>query len=214
MKAQKSYISVMNNQNPHSAYLQLLTETISKLDTSNLNTLTEVFYEAYQNGAQFFIFGNGGSAATASHIAGDFVKGASRGLDKRFKFICLNDNTSAMMAISNDLSYEEVFIEQLKNFMNKGDIVIGISGSGNSVNVIKAMEYAKANGAKTLAFCGYKGGKIKDIADYSLHAEVMDMEIAEDIHLVGFHTIKQALITKIHGSLQVSMGATYDQRIK
>lgn len=204
----------MNSQAQHSNYLHLLTQTISKLDTNTLNSITEAFLDAYNRSAQFFIFGNGGSAATDSHIAGDFVKGASRGLDKRFKFICLNDNASAVMAISNDLSYEEIFIEQLKNFMNPGDVVIGISGSGNSINVVKAMEYAKNNGAQTIAFCGYKGGKIKEIADLSLHADVMDMEIAEDIHLVAFHTIKQALINEIHGSLNVSMGETYDQRIK
>lgn len=203
----------MNSTAQHSAYLQLLQESISKLDTEVLDRITQLFFEAYERGAQFFIFGNGGSAATASHIAGDYVKGASLGLDKRFKFICLNDNASAVMAISNDLSYEEIFIEQLKNFMHKGDVVIGISGSGNSINVLKAMEYAKNNGAHTLGFCGYKGGKLKELAELSLHAEVMDMEIAEDIHLIAFHTIKQALIKRIHGSMQVSMGSTYDARI-
>lgn len=204
----------MNSISQHKNYLQLLTETVSKLDAENLQKISEAFLDAYHRNAQFFIFGNGGSAATASHIAGDYVKGASRGLDKRFKFICLNDNASAVMAISNDLSYEEIFIEQLKNFMNEGDVVIGISGSGNSINVVKAMEYANQNKATTIAFCGYKGGKIKEMAQLSLHAEVMDMEIAEDIHLIAFHTIKQALIKELHGSLDVSMGSTYDQRIK
>src|SRR5690606_32486959 len=98
------------------------------------------------------------------HAAGDFLKGASYGLDKRFRMICLNDNLAAMMAIANDIGYEDIFIEQLKNFIGPDDLVIGISGSGNSENVVRAIEYAKNKGVKTMAMTGFKGGKISTMA--------------------------------------------------
>lgn len=203
----------MKSAAQHSDYLSLLKATLDKLSPENLENVTQAFLECYENGSSFYVFGNGGSAATASHMAGDFMKGASFGLEKRFKFICLNDNNSAMMAIANDISYDDIFVEQLKNFLQPNDLVIGISGSGNSNNVVKAMEYAKSKGVKTLALCGYSGGKIKQLADLNVHAEVNDMEITEDIHMVIFHTIKQALIKHLHGSNKVSMGSVYDSRL-
>ncbi|MCG9910774.1 MAG: SIS domain-containing protein [Flavobacteriales bacterium] len=204
----------MNSRLLHTEYLNLLKSTLDKLSAENLEKVTEAFLETYQNGGTFYVFGNGGSAATASHMAGDFVKGASSGLENRFRFICLNDNMSALMAIANDISYDDVFMEQLKNFVRKEDLVIGISGSGNSTNVVKALAYANEIGAKTLALCGYSGGKIKEISMYCIHAEVHDMEVAEDVHMVIFHTIKQALIKHLHGEKSVSMGKVYDERIK
>ncbi len=204
----------MNSTQQHTEYLKLLTATVQKLSAENLDEVTNAFLNTYQKGGTFYVFGNGGSAATASHMAGDFVKGASFGLEKRFKFICLNDNMSALMAIANDVSYDDVFVEQLKNFLQPDDLVIGISGSGNSANVVKALEYAKEKGVKTLALCGFGGGKIKTLADYCVHAEVNDMEITEDVHMVVFHTIKQALIKHLHGTSSVSMGAVYDSRVK
>ena len=204
----------MTSANQHTDYLSLLKTTVDKLSAENLEAVTNAFLACYQNGGTFYVFGNGGSAATASHMAGDFVKGASFGLEKRFRFICLNDNNSAMMAIANDISYDDVFVEQLKNFIEPNDLVIGISGSGNSTNVVKAMEYAKRQGVKTLALCGFSGGKIKQLADLNVHAEVNDMEITEDVHMVIFHTIKQALIKHLHGTAHVSMGSVYDERVK
>lgn len=204
----------MKSAAQHTNYLSLLKTTLEKLSAENLEAVTEAFLNCYHNEGTFYVFGNGGSAATASHMAGDFMKGASFGLEKRFKFICLNDNNSAMMAIANDISYDDIFVEQLKNFLQPKDLVIGISGSGNSMNVVKAMEYAKEKGAKTVALCGYSGGKIKQLADLNVHAEVHDMEITEDIHMVIFHTIKQALIKELHGSNSVSMGSVYDARLK
>ena len=197
----------------HTDYLSLLKSTLDKLSPENLENVSKAFLACYESGGTFYVFGNGGSAATASHMAGDFMKGASYGLEKRFKFICLNDNNSAMMAIANDISYDDIFVEQLKNFLQPNDLVIGISGSGNSNNVVKAMEYAKEKGVKTLALCGYSGGKIKQLADLNVHAEVNDMEICEDIHMVVFHTIKQGLIKHLHGTSSVSMGSVYDARL-
>ncbi len=125
----------------------------------------------------------------------------------------LVDNLPALMAIANDISYDDIFVEQLKNFIKPGDLVLGISGSGNSVNVIKAMEYAKQMGVQTVAFCGYKGGKIISIADIVVHSVAMDMEVAEDIHMIVFNIIKKEVMRRLHGK-SLSMGSTYDARVK
>jgi D-sedoheptulose 7-phosphate isomerase len=194
-------------------YFKKLADTLDKVDTGAIEKLAGMLMEAREHGNTIFIFGNGGSGATASHVTGDFLKGISWKLDKRFRVQCLNDNDSGMMAISNDLSYEEIFIEQLKAFVRKDDIVIGISGSGNSANVVKAMQYAASEGAKTVAFCGYRGGKIKDMATLAIHAPVEDMEVTEDVHIIIFHALKQSLMRRLKGN-DTSMGQTYDERIK
>jgi D-sedoheptulose 7-phosphate isomerase len=194
-------------------YFARVTDTLAKVDLNAVMKLTELLLEARDKENTIYIFGNGGSASTASHVTGDFLKGISYQMDKRFRVFCLSDNIPGMMAISNDLTYEEIFIEQLKAYLHKNDVVIGISGSGNSVNVVKAMEYASLQGAKTVAFCGFKGGKIKDIADLVIHVPISDMEITEDIHIIIFHTIKQQLIKHLKGN-SYTMGSTYDQRIK
>jgi len=194
-------------------YLALVKDTIDKLDRSQIEKTAEAFMRVYEAGKTIYIFGNGGSAASATHACGDFVKGASYGLEKRFKVMSLVDNLPALMAIANDISYDDIFIEQLKNFLQPEDLVIGISGSGNSINVVKAMEYAKQKGAQTIAFCGYKGGKIKEIADISVHSVAMDMEVAEDIHMMVFNVIKKEVMRRLHGG-NTSMGSTYDSRVK
>ena len=194
-------------------YFDRVSDTLKLLDTEAITKFIGQLLFAREQEKNIFIFGNGGSAASASHVTGDFLKGISYNMDKRFKIHCLNDNVSGMMAISNDLSYEEIFIEQLKAFLCKDDLVIGISGSGNSANVVKAMEYAQSKGAKTVAFCGYKGGKIKDIADHVIHAPINDMEITEDIHIIIFHAIKQIMMKELKGD-DFSMGKTYDERVK
>ena len=159
-------------------------DSIDKVEFSKVINLLE---EARKDGRQIFIMGNGGSAATASHYCGDFNKGISAYKDKRYRMICLNDNLPALLAYANDMSYADVFVEQLKNFYNPGDVVVGISGSGNSANVVNAMEWAKANGAVTIALTGYNGGKLKQIAEYGIHVPVDDMQITEDLHMVFDH---------------------------
>ena len=107
--------------------------------------------------------------------------------DKKFKFICLNDNIPSLMAYANDLSFEDIFVEQLKNFYQKGDIVIGISGSGNSMNVLKAIDYANENGGVTVGLTGYSGGKLIEMAQHNVHIPIDDMQIVEDLHMVLDH---------------------------
>ncbi len=207
-----SFILPMKNSD-FTTYFEKVAETLKKVDQEALDKLVEIIFECRDRGNSVYIFGNGGSAATASHIAGDFLKGISYQLEKRFKVICLSDNIPGTSAISNDLSYDEVFIEPLKTYLSKNDVVIGISGSGNSLNVVKALEYAKTSGATTVALCGFNGGKIKEISDHAIHVPINDMEITEDIHLIIFHAVKQKIIHKLKGE-NYSMGFKYDQRVK
>lgn len=163
---------------------QKVMDSIDKIEFSKVINLLE---DARKDGRQIFIMGNGGSAATASHYCGDFNKGISIFKDKRYKMICLNDNVPTMMAYANDAGYGSVFVGPLQNFFQPGDVVIGISGSGNSENVVRAIQWAKEHDAVTIAITGYDGGKLKSIADYGVHVPINDMQITEDIHMVLDH---------------------------
>jgi D-sedoheptulose 7-phosphate isomerase len=202
----------MNAHQHFEDYFKRLKSTIDKIEISSLEKAVDILLKVREEGKTTYIFGNGGSAANASHIAGDFLKGISYGLDKRFRVHCLNDNMAATTAITNDLTYEEVFVEQLMTFLNPGDVVIGISGSGNSANILKAMKWAKENGARTIGVMGYKGGKLIELVDTALLVPVNDMEITEDIHIVIFHAIKQYIIKKIKGDNSI-MGEAYEKRV-
>ncbi|MBE6413777.1 MAG: SIS domain-containing protein [Verrucomicrobiaceae bacterium] len=169
-------------------YIQDLTDALNKLDKNEINAFINTLEDARLAQKQIFIMGNGGSASTASHFVCDFNKGASFGMENpRYKFICLNDSVSTLTAYSNDVAYEDAFVELLKNYFQEGDVVIGISGSGNSKNVLKAIEYANNNGGKTVGITGYNGGKLKQIAHQSVNANVDDMQISEDIHMILDH---------------------------
>jgi D-sedoheptulose 7-phosphate isomerase len=202
----------MSTDNSYSDYFNRLKDTLDKVDTNTINKIVEVLLQCRDDGGTMYIFGNGGSAANASHIAGDFMKGISYGMDKRFKTHCLNDNVAGTTAITNDLSYDEIFIEQLKTYLSPGDIVIGISGSGNSENVIKAVKWARDNGAITIGLTGYKGGHLINVAEHILLIPVKDMEITEDAHTIIFHAIKQEVNRRIKGE-HYSMGSEYDKRV-
>ena len=175
------------------AYFEREKRVLDSIDKASLSEVMNVLEQARLDGRQIFIMGNGGSGATASHYCCDFNKGISIHKDKRYRMICLNDNIPTMMAYANDTSYDEVFVGPLQNFYNEGDVVLGISGSGNSGNVVKAMEWAKAHGAITIAFTGYDGGKLKQIADYGVHVPIDDMQITEDLHMVIDHCMMKIL---------------------
>lgn len=179
-------------------YSEQLKKAVDKLDLDKIQKIAEVLYEAYKDNKQVFILGNGGSASTASHFACDLGKGTLQRVydnkEKRFRAISLTDNVATIMALGNDLSYEDVFYQQLRNLVNKGDVIIGISGSGNSANVIKAIQYAKECGAKTIGFLGFKtGGKLKDLVDYEITIQDEHYGRIEDIHLMLGHLITDYL---------------------
>ena len=174
-------------------YVTRVTRVLNQLNREDVAAVVRTLLDMRNRGGTLFLFGNGGSGATASHMYCDLAKGASLMLENRFRVICLNDNIPAMAAYANDISWEEVFVGPMKNLIKKEDVAIGISGSGNSMNVVKALEYANSIGATTIAWCGYDGGKIKKIADMSVHVDINDMEVTEDVHLVLNHCIREAL---------------------
>lgn len=168
-------------------YLDQEISTLKKLDLDAIDQMIKLLVDAQEAEKNIFIFGNGGSAATASHFQNDFNKGISEHSPKKFNFICLNDNVPTVMAIANDIGYEEIFRFQLTGKVKPGDLVIGISGSGNSRNVLNAIEYANSQNAVTIGITGYDGGKLKQIVHHSLHVPIHNMQITEDIHMVFDH---------------------------
>ena len=180
-------------------YLRIEQETLSKLDVSEISRALNVLLEALENDRTVYIFGNGGSGSTASHFTGDFNKGVSEGLQKVFRFQCLNDNLPTLLAVANDFDYSEVFVYQLRGRLQPGDVVMAISGSGNSKNVLKAAEYAKEQGAAVIGLTGYSGGALRALADISLHVPVNSMQVAEDIHLVFDHLMMAVLCEYLKG---------------
>lgn len=174
-------------------YLLLLKKTIDRLDIAQINTVMNELLAVHARGGMIYIFGNGGSASTASHFVNDFNKGVSENLVKRFRVICLNDNISTLSAVANDIHYNQVFKFQLENYLEAGDLVMGISGSGNSENVVEAIEYANSRGVATVALLGYDGGQLKSRARYSIHVLINDMQKVEDIHLILNHLMMTIL---------------------
>lgn len=175
------------------AYFEREQEVINNLDFEEITDAVQAIKEAYEREATIYVFGNGGSAATASHFVCDFNKGICEKLDKKFNLICLSDNTPIVTAIANDISYDDVFYFQLKNKIKPDDLILAISGSGNSKNVIKAVEYAKEVGTKIVGLTGYSGGKLYKLADYHMHVAVDDMQITEDVHMAFDHMLYKIL---------------------
>jgi len=169
------------------AYIKKETDTLKMLDISLINAAMRLIHDTFEAEKNIYIFGNGGSAATASHFTNDFNKGISEHTEKKFRFVCLNDNIATIMAIANDIGYSEVFRFQLNGRLAPGDLVIAISGSGNSENVLNAVKYAKAQGNKVIGLTGYNGGALKAFSDVSLHVPVDDMQITEDVHMIFDH---------------------------
>ena len=172
-----------------SEYLEMEKKTIESLNREELLSVVNAFLDVYEKEGTIYVFGNGGSASTASHMANDYNKGLNEFLDKKFRFVCLNDNVATLMSIANDISYEEVFRMQIRGKLEEKDLVVGISGSGNSMNVINAISYAKEMGVKTVGLCGYEGGKLKALSDVVLHVKLNNMQIVEDIHLIFNHLL-------------------------
>ena len=166
---------------------------INSLDVRDIADVVSVLEDARVNGKRVFTCGNGGSAATASHFVCDLEKGASENKTPRFDAECLSDNTPTMMAISNDLSYEDALAQRLINKGHEGDVLICISGSGNSENIVRAATIAKRMKMIVIGLVGYDGGKIKEMSDYCVHANIENMQISEDIHMILDHIIMWTL---------------------
>lgn len=174
-------------------YLVRLGRALDILDRDQIDRAVALVAAAWQAGRQVITLGNGGSSMTALHFINDWNKSVFLATGKPFRGRSLVDNMGLLMAYANDISFQDVFAEQLKNIAVPGDLVIAISGSGNSENVIRAVQYANANGVVTLGLCGFKGGRLKDMAQHYVWAAVDDMQLAEDIHSIFGHIVLQAL---------------------
>jgi D-sedoheptulose 7-phosphate isomerase len=170
-------------------YKQSALQAMESIDLEKVNEAIEWFREARDSGRRIFVCGNGGSASTASHFACDMVKGASFERPARFKMLALTDSLPTITAYSNDVGYEVVFVEQLRNFAEPGDLFMAISGSGNSPNVLRAIEYANSAGCRTIALTGRDGGKLGPLAQLNIQVNVRHMGRIEDAHFVVCHMI-------------------------
>ena len=178
-------------------YCAGLSKALEGVSRERFEEFIHLLESAYQNDRQVFFMGNGGSGSTASHFICDLNKGVSYGRQKRFRGISLNDNLATMTAYANDVAYEDVFVEQLKNFLESGDLVVAISGSGNSPNVLKAVDYANSHGAHTVGLCGFAGGKLAAAVRTPILAPVDDMQKAEDAHMILLHVAMQVLCARL-----------------
>lgn len=186
------------------AYIDRFKAELDKLDQTQIKKWADLVYEAYENGKFVYIFGNGGSGCNASHMAEDFGKSSLREKDlgdeslRRLKVLSLTDNAGWIMAVGNDIGYDQIFLQQVMNYGQEGDVVLAISGSGNSDNVLKAVDWANRHGLKTLGLTGYGGGQLRDLAHHSFHVPLDDMGMVESIHLAIFHWVLNDVFARIN----------------
>ena len=171
------------------SYVDQLNEVLNALPSEKFLEINKTLLEARETGKQIFVIGNGGSAAAASHMVCDFNKNTREAGKKRMRAICLNDNTPSVLAYANDEGYDIIFSEQLLSLGQSGDILIAISGSGNSANIIKAIETARQMNIKVIGLTGFKGGKMKELTDICLVVPSGSMEMIEDVHLIINHIL-------------------------
>ena len=174
-------------------YINNEIEILKALDIDVINKIMNKIAETQEKGNTIYICGNGGSAATASHYCCDFNKGVSGDMKNNTNFICLSDNIPTITAIANDISYDNIFSYQLRNRLKPGDVLFVISGSGNSKNVVNAMEVAKEKGNTIIGLCGYNGGIVKEMSDLCFHVNINNMQIVEDVHMMLDHCMMYIL---------------------
>jgi D-sedoheptulose 7-phosphate isomerase len=189
-------------------YFDRVCREIQRLDLAQIERLSDLIERAYHDGRFVFIIGNGGSGANASHLSEDLAKCTLRDFEhqRRLKVLSLTDNAAAIMAWGNDEGYDRIFVEQLKNLASPGDLLLAISGSGNSPNILKAVSWANEHGLTTVGITGFGGGKLKGLAHHNVHAGVDDMGMAESLHSVLFHWVIDDLYRRI--SMSQPAGAT------
>ena len=187
-----------------SSYLQRLQAEVARVDQSALRQMADLIYQAWENGKFVYIFGNGGSGTTATHMSEDLGKSSLREADlkdetkKRLKVMSLTDNLGWILAVGNDVGYDQIFVQQLMNYGSAGDVVIAISGSGNSPNILAAVDWANRHGLKTFGLTGYSGGKLKQMQQSGLHVALDDMGMVESIHLCIFHWVLNDVFARIN----------------
>ena len=179
------------------AYLEGLGDILDRIDAEVIEQFASLLFEAWRDGRRVFVFGNGGSASTASHHACDFVKTAAVDGQRRLKAMSLVDNIGLGTALGNDISYDETFSYPLATYARRGDLAVAISGSGNSANVVRACEWAKAHGVTVVGLTGFSGGRLKELADVHIHVPSDNYGIVEDLHLTIGHIAAQVFKSRV-----------------
>lgn len=187
-------------------YLRRMADELLRLDPAEVRALADAMHERYLAGRFIFVIGNGGSGSNASHFTEDVGKCSLKLPDdladtgkKRVRILSLTDNTSYITAWANDEGYERVFVEQLRNLASPGDLLVAISGSGNSPNILRAVEWANAHGVGTFGCTGYSGGKLRALAKQGLHVPLDDMGMVETLHLAAFHWVVGEMHRRVSG---------------
>lgn len=183
----------LNEQDHFADYSRRLQGVLATADWSGVNQLAQAMLESWQQGRRVFLCGNGGSAGNAIHLANDFLYGIAKKTGGGLRVMALSANSAVMTCLANDVGYDHIFSEQLAVQAQEGDLLIALSGSGNSGNIVRAMEQAKAMGVKSFAILGFTGGQCKQLADVPIHFPVDDMQIAEDLQLIVGHMVMQWL---------------------
>jgi D-sedoheptulose 7-phosphate isomerase len=178
---------VSRKENYYQQYVDELHGALSRIPLAEVERGLDLIYQAHREERDVYVIGNGGSASTASHMACDLGKGASIPGKRRLRITSLNDNMAHFSALANDIGYEHVFVEQLRNLIRAGDLLIGISASGNSPNTVKAFEFARGIGAKTIGLLGFSGGAMKPLSDVAIHVKSDRYGPVEDAHLIVNH---------------------------
>ena len=178
-------------------YFARLQRMLEQTDLAAIERVAEILYGAWEAGRTVYVIGNGGSASTASHMACDLSKGTAAPHRSRLRIVSLADNVAWLTAIANDIAYDRIFIEPLLNQFREGDVVLAISASGNSPNILNAVEWAKAHGGHTIAFCGFTGGRLREIAETAVHFPSHDYGPVEDGHLILNHILVEHLRDRI-----------------
>jgi D-sedoheptulose 7-phosphate isomerase len=175
------------------SYLERLRDAVSLIRLDRVEELSKALLECWQSGNQVFIIGNGGSAGNAIHLANDFIYGISKTLGSGIRMQALPANQAMLSCLGNDLGYDHVFSHQLSVMGSSGDLLIALSGSGNSPNILRAIEQARLQGIRSFAILGYTGGKALELCDCAIHVPVCDMQISEDSQLIVGHILMQWL---------------------
>lgn len=175
--------------------MQSQIKLMQEIETKSIIKFSNFIINASKKNKNVFFMGNGGSAATASHICADFNRYLNTKKTKKSMFYCLNDSIALITSIANDLSYENIYTEQLKGLLQKGDVIVAISGKGNSLNVNKAVEFGNKNNAVTLSLCGFDGGKLLKSSSFSIHVKNSDMQVVENTHIIILHAVMKLIIS-------------------
>ena len=188
------------------AYMARLNQELDRIDRQAMERWADLLFDAWQQERFVYIIGNGGSGTTASHMSEDLGKSSLPESElhdeshRRLKVLSLTDNAGWIMAVGNDLAYDQIFVQQLMNYGQEGDVLLAISGSGNSANILNAVDWANRHGLKTFGLTGYSGGRLKEMQQDGLHVQLDDMGMVESIHLCLFHWVLNDVYARINVS--------------